>query len=176
MENSQNKNMVFSFIDAFKLAATTVISALPSDLSDEAAETTSREIADEINTNVEKLKLTVDSIYAKAMGDDNWISTAVKLFVHLSLALSQPIYDPKLPAGKDATPLVSTMAMRRYIHETLQNDLQSDMQTPEWNLPRLWLLVELATCASPICLGPGSRVDIARRMVESEFLLLPARG
>jgi hypothetical protein len=85
--------------------------------------------------------------------------------------LSQSIRDPDLPAGKNATPLVGAMLMRRYIHKTLQGDFQSDMQTPEWSLPRLWLLVELANCASPIRLGPSSRVDVARKMVESEFLL-----
>jgi Cdc6-like AAA superfamily ATPase len=171
MENSPNKDMIFTFIDAFKLAATTVISALPSDLSDEAAETTSRELADEINTNAEKLQLTVGIIYTNAMGDETWISTAVKLFVHLSLVLSQPIHDPEVPAGKNKTSLVGAMLMRRYIHTTLQGDFHSDMQTPEWSLPRLWLLIELANCASPVRLGLGSRVDVARRMVESEFLL-----
>jgi hypothetical protein len=30
---------------------------------------------------------------------------------------------------------------------------------------------ELANCASLIRLGLGSRIDVARRMVESEFLL-----
>jgi hypothetical protein len=70
MEKSANKDMIFTFIDAFKLAATTVISALPSDLSDEAAETASRELADEITTNGEKLQLTVRFIYTKAMGDE----------------------------------------------------------------------------------------------------------
>jgi hypothetical protein len=171
MENSANKDIIFTFIDAFKLAATKVISALPSDLSDEAAETASRELADEINTNREKLQLTVGFIYTKAMGDETWISTAVKLFVHLSLVLSQYIHDPDVPAGKNATPLVGVMLMRRYIYRTLQGDFQSDMQTPEWSLPRLWFLVELANCASPIRLVRSSRVDAARRMVESEFLM-----
>jgi hypothetical protein len=146
MEKSPNKDMIFTFIDAFKLAATTVISALPSDLSDEAAETTSRKLADEINTNAEKLQLTVGVIYTKAMGDENWIST---LFVHLSLVLLQHIHDPDVPADKNKTSLVGAMLMRRYIHKTLQGDFQSDMQTPEWSLPRLWLLVNWRTARAP---------------------------
>jgi hypothetical protein len=167
MENLENKDMMFTFVGAFKLAATTVISALPSDLSDKVAGTTSRKLADEINTNSERLKLMVGVIYTKAMEDETWSSTAVKLYDYLSLALSQPKHD----AERTDKPLVDALLMCRYIHSTLQDDFQPDLQTSDWSVPRLWLLAELANCTSPIRLGPGSRADIARWMVESEFLL-----
>jgi hypothetical protein len=116
MENSGNKYMIFNFVDTFKLAATTIISTLPFDLCDEAAGTTSRDIAGEINTNAEKMKLIVGIIYTKAEEDETWYSTAVKPLDYLSLALSQPILDPE----KTATTLVGALLMRRYMHSTAE--------------------------------------------------------
>ena len=70
MSNSKNADMTFTFLDAFKLAATTLISALPSDLSDDAAETTNRELASKINMSAAKLQPTVVIIYTKAISDE----------------------------------------------------------------------------------------------------------
>jgi hypothetical protein len=103
------------------------------------------------------------------MEDETWSSTAVKLFAHLYLSISLTIHDPNLSAGKYE--LLGALLMRRYIHSTLQGDFQTDMQTSDWSIPRLWLLPKLANCTGAILLGPASRTDIARQMVDSEFLL-----
>jgi hypothetical protein len=98
MDGPANPDMAIMFLNAFKLAAITVIHALPSDTSDEVAEETSHELASEISTNAEKLMFTVTIIYTKAMEDETWSSTAVKLFASLSLSISSTIHDPNLSA------------------------------------------------------------------------------
>ena len=111
LNDSSNADMDLIFLDTFKLAATTVIHALPFDISDEDAEATSRELVSEINANAERLKLTVTIIYTKAMEDDTWSSNAVKLFTHLSLSISPTIHDPNLSASKND--LLGALLMRR---------------------------------------------------------------
>ena len=109
LNDSSNADMDLIFLDTFKLAATTVIHALPFDISDEDAEATSRELVSK--NNAEKLKLTVTIIYTKAMEDDTWSSNAVKLFTHLSLSISPTIHDPNLSASKND--LLGALLMRR---------------------------------------------------------------
>ncbi|KAI4615710.1 hypothetical protein J4E80_006126 [Alternaria sp. BMP 0032] len=116
------------FTDMFRMAVVHLIFNIPLNVLDETAEAVMREVTANIDADPNKLKYTVDIIYASAIEDRNWVFVAVKLLNYLCLLIPATLADPNvLPDGNNKL-RSGPRLVQHYIYTRSLADFQADMQ------------------------------------------------